>query len=86
MIKGVTHAHLGPTWYHSEPLDVPVFPKLGTGHELFCCFLQQTGSSTKLLCFQKTNNEDERCNSAFQVIAAACEIVIELNHELFLHL
>ena len=23
MIKGVTHAHLGPIWYHSEPSDVP---------------------------------------------------------------
>jgi len=22
MIKGVTHAHLGPIWYHSEPSDV----------------------------------------------------------------
>jgi hypothetical protein len=28
MIKGVTHAHLGPIWYHSEPSDVPyVFQK-----------------------------------------------------------
>ena len=44
MIKGVAHAHLGPTWYHSEPLGVPVFPKLVTDHELFCCFLQQTVS------------------------------------------
>ena len=23
MIKGVTHAHLGPIWYHSEPSDFP---------------------------------------------------------------
>ena len=22
MIKGFTHAHLGPIWYHSEPSDV----------------------------------------------------------------
>ena len=26
MIKGVTHAHLGPIWYHSEPSDIPYFP------------------------------------------------------------
>ena len=26
MIKGVTHAHLGPIWYHSEPSDVPYSP------------------------------------------------------------
>ena len=36
MIKGVTHAHLGPIWYHSEPSDVPyLFPKPVTGHEPF---------------------------------------------------
>ena len=23
MIKSVTHAHLGPIWYHTEPSDVP---------------------------------------------------------------
>ena len=25
-IKGVTHVHLGPIWYHSEPSDVPYSP------------------------------------------------------------
>jgi hypothetical protein len=24
MIKGITHAHLGPIWYHSEPSDVTI--------------------------------------------------------------
>ena len=23
MIKGITHAHIGTIWYHSEPSDVP---------------------------------------------------------------
>ena len=23
MINGVNYAHLGPIWYHSEPLDIP---------------------------------------------------------------
>ena len=44
MIKGVTRAHLGPIWYHSEHSDVPYSPKQ-TVHELFCRFLQQTGSN-----------------------------------------
>ena len=35
MIKGVTHAHLGPIWYHFEPSDVPYSPNQYTGHELF---------------------------------------------------
>ena len=36
MIKGVSHAHLGPIWYHSDPSDkYPLFPKPVTGHELF---------------------------------------------------
>ena len=26
MIKGVTQAHLGSIWYHSEPSDVPYSP------------------------------------------------------------
>ena len=26
LIKGVTHAHLGPIWYHSEPSDIPYSP------------------------------------------------------------
>ena len=26
MIKGVTHAHLAPILYHSEPSDVPYSP------------------------------------------------------------
>ena len=26
MMKGATHAHLGPIWYHSEPSEVPHSP------------------------------------------------------------
>ena len=44
MIKGVTHAHLGPIWYHSEPSDVPYSPNHFLGWDFFCCFLQQIGS------------------------------------------
>ena len=36
MIKGVSHAYLGPIRYHSEPSDkYSLFPKPVTGHELF---------------------------------------------------
>ena len=42
MIKGGTHAHLGPIWYQTEPSDVPK-PVSWLG--LFFHFLQQTGSS-----------------------------------------
>ena len=40
MIKGVSHAHLGPIWYHSEPgtSRFPLFPKAVSGHELFFAF------------------------------------------------
>ena len=35
MIKEVTHAHLGPIWYQTEPSDVPLFPKPVSGLGLF---------------------------------------------------
>ena len=35
MIKGVTDAHLGPIWYHSEPSDVPHSPNQFLVHGLF---------------------------------------------------
>ena len=44
MIKGVTHAHLGPIWYRSEPSDVPYLPNQFLGWDFFCRFLQQDGS------------------------------------------
>ena len=46
MIKGVTHAHLGPIWYHSELSDVPYFPNQFLGWDFFWRFLQQEGSSS----------------------------------------
>ena len=45
MIEGVTHAHLGPIWYHSEPSNVPYSPNQFLGWDFFCRFLQQDGSS-----------------------------------------
>ena len=44
MIKGVTHAHLVPIWYLSEPSDIPHSPNQFLGWDFFCHFLQQTGS------------------------------------------
>ena len=35
MIKGVSHAHLGPIWYHSEPSDVPYSPNQFLGWDIF---------------------------------------------------
>ena len=44
-IKGVTHAHSGPIWYHSGPTDVPYSPNQFLGWDFFCRFIQQTGST-----------------------------------------
>ena len=45
MIRGITWTHIQSAWNHSGPSEVPqVFCKPVTGHELFFCFLQQTGS------------------------------------------
>ena len=44
MIKGVTHAHLGPIWYHSESSDVPYSQNQFLGWDFFCSFLHQDGS------------------------------------------
>ena len=49
MIKGVTHAHLGPIWYHSEKSDVPKSPNQFIGWDISCRFLQQDGSSKSSL-------------------------------------
>ena len=47
--------HLGSILYHSEAIEIPYSRKPVTGHELFCRFLQQTGSSPniKLCMFHK---------------------------------
>ena len=45
MIKGVTHAHLGLIWHHSEPSDVPYSPNQFLALDFFCHFLQQHCSS-----------------------------------------
>ena len=49
MIKGVTHAHLGPIWYHSEPSDVPYSPNQFLALDFFCRSLQQHCSSAYLV-------------------------------------
>ena len=48
MIKGVTHAHLGPIWYYSEPPDVPYSPNQFLGWELFAASYCKTALSVKL--------------------------------------
>ena len=47
MINGVTHAHLGPPWYHS---DIPYSPNQFLGWDFFCRFLQQDSSSLCAVC------------------------------------
>ena len=44
IIKGVTHAHLGAIWNHSEPSDIPYSPSQFLGWDFFCRFLQQDSS------------------------------------------
>ena len=46
--KGVTHAHLGPMWYHLEPSDVPYSPHQFLGWDFFPPFLTATGSRFEL--------------------------------------
>ena len=43
MIMGVTHAYIGPIWYHSK--DGPYSANQFLGLDFFCRFLQQTGFS-----------------------------------------
>ena len=45
---GVTHAHLGPIWYHSKLSDVPYSPNQFLALDLFCFFVQQDCSSLVL--------------------------------------
>ena len=49
MFKGVTHAHLEPIWYLSEPSDVPYLPNQFLGWDFFCRFLQQTDSKAVIM-------------------------------------
>ena len=35
MIGGISHAHLGPILYHSEPSDIPYFPNKFLGWDFF---------------------------------------------------
>ena len=49
MNKGVTHAHLKPIWYHSEPSDVPYSPNQFLGWDFFCRFLQQDSSNINVV-------------------------------------
>ena len=38
--------HLGPTWYHLEPSDVPYSPNQFLGWDFFCRFLRQDSSKS----------------------------------------
>ena len=51
MIKDVTHAHLGPIWYLSEPSDVPYSPNQYFGWDFFLPFLTVTGSIINVRLF-----------------------------------
>ena len=42
MIKGVTHAHLGPIWYHAEPLDFPYSQSQFLGWDFFATSYSKT--------------------------------------------
>ena len=56
MIKEVTHAHLGPIWYHSESSNVPHSKKQFLGWDFFFRFFQQDGSKKRIgiqMQFQK---------------------------------
>ena len=55
MIKGVTHAHFGQIWYHSEPADVPYSPNQFLGLDFFYSFLQQTPNLCLALDFFATS-------------------------------
>ena len=46
MIKGVTHVHVEPIWYHSELPDIPFSQNQFLGWDFFL-LLQQDGSSQK---------------------------------------
>ena len=42
MINVVTHAHLGPIWYHPEPSDVPYSPNQFLGWDFFVASYSNT--------------------------------------------
>ena len=42
MIKGLTHAHLGPIWYYSELSDVPYTPNQFLGWDFFAASYSKT--------------------------------------------
>ena len=51
MVKGDTHAHVGPIWYHSEPSDVPYFTTQFLGCDLFSV----SYSKPALVAYQRLN-------------------------------
>ena len=60
MINRVTHAHLGPIWYHSEPSDVPYSPNQFLALHFFCCFLQLLNKNDGFKYFQLKNGNNTR--------------------------
>ena len=57
MIKRITWSHIQSVQSHSGPSDVwgPLYHKSVIGQELFCFFLQQTGSITICIKIHKFN-------------------------------
>ena len=61
MIKGVTHAHLRPIWYHSKPSDAPYSPNQLLGWDFFAAFYNKMAlvsfvSSERIERKSKTQN------------------------------
>ena len=58
MIKGVTHAHLGPIWYHSEPSDVPYSPKQFLVLDFFAASYSKIALAAPVACIAKLVKTD----------------------------
>ena len=58
MVEGVTHAHLGPIWYHSEPSDIPYFPNQFLCWDFFAASYRKMALSPLIHSLWKTPNLD----------------------------
>ena len=57
MIKGVTHARLGPIWYNSEPSDVPHSPNQVLGWDFFAVSYSKTALADVCFFLQDGNGK-----------------------------
>ena len=60
LIKGVTHAHLGPIWYHSEPSDMTYSPNQFLGWDFFDASYSKT-ALVVVFRASKVNTIDNFC-------------------------